>query len=223
MGLAINQCFEVAENLPVLSGSIAKLMSLTQSDESHVSKIAKVIKQDIGLTSAILRITNSSAFGLLKTITSIDQAVVLLGFNAVRNIALAVGVVNIFPPREGIFLSKIWQRSLLTGLAARELCSLDGNKNHEDAFTNGLLHDVGLIALYVYDNNLASRLIENMETNGRISLEEEREFIGMDHVEIGGLLAEKWNLPEDIKFAILHHHDEPDQESLASQGELYPP
>lgn len=218
LSLTIHQWLERGGNLPVLSGSIAKIMSLTQSDESDVSKITEVIQRDVGLTSAILRITNSSAFGLLRRVTSIDQAVMLLGFLAVRNIALSVGVVNLFPPHEGTILSKTWQRSILTGIAARELCSLNGNKNHEDAFTKGLLHDIGLIAIYVYNNDLASRLIHKMETNGRISLKEEREVMGIDHVEVGTLLAEKWNLPDNIKSAILHHHDEPDLASPASQN-----
>jgi len=206
----IHQWIEKGKNLPVLSGSIAKLMSLTQSEESNVSQIAEIIKRDVGLSAAILRITNSSAFGLLRKITSIDQAVVLLGFNAVRNVALAIGVVNIFPPYDGPFLSKTWQRSILAGIAARELCSLNGNKNREDAFTNGLLHDIGLIALYVYSNDLASKLIEKMELDGRISLAEEKELMGVDHVEVGCLLAEKWELPDNIKKAILHHHDDPE-------------
>jgi len=212
----IHQWIEKGKNLPVLSGSIAELMSLTQSEESNVSQIAEIIKRDVGLSAAILRITNSSAFGLLKRITSIDQAVVLLGFNAVRNVALAVGVVNLFPPYDGTFLSKTWQRSILTAIAARELSSLNGNKNKEDSFTNGLLHDIGLIAFYVYDNDLASQLIEKMETNGRISLTEERQLMGIDHVEVGSLLVEQWKLPDDIKYAILHHHDEPEPEALSS-------
>ena len=213
----IHQWIEKGKNLPVLSGSVAKLMSLTQSEESNVSQVAEIIKKDVGLSAAILRITNSSAFGLLRKITSIDQAVVLLGFNAIRNIALAVGVVNLFPPYNGSFLSKTWQRSILTGIAARELSSLNGKKNHEDAFTNGLLHDIGLIAVYVHNNDLASRLIEKMEANGRISLAEERAFMGIDHVEVGCLLAEKWKLPDDIKSAILHHHDDPELEYLYSE------
>ena len=212
----IYQWIEKGKNLPVLSGSVAKLMSFTQNEESNVSQIAEIIKRDVGLSAAILRITNSSAFGLLRKITSIDQAVVLLGFNAVRNVALAIGVVNIFPPYDGPFLSKTWQRSVLTGIAARELSSLNGNKHKEDAFTNGLLHDIGLIALYVYNNDLASHLMEKMELHGRISLSEERQLMGIDHVEVGGLLAEKWELPDNIKYAILHHHDAPEPKSLSS-------
>jgi len=219
----IHEWIALGKNLPVLSGSIAKLMSLTQNDESSISQIADIIKKDVGLSAAILRITNSSAFGLLRKITSIDQAVVLLGFNAIRNIALAVGVVNLFPPDKGKFLSRIWERSILTGIAARDLVSLNGNKNHENAFTNGLLHDIGLTALYVFNHDLTSQLIEKMETDGRISLSEERQLMGVDHVEVGGLLAEKWNLPDDIKCAILHHHDEPEAMHISSEkGNLSP-
>ena len=209
MSLTINEWIESGKNLPVLSGSIAKLMSLTQSDESSISQIAEIIKKDIGLSTAILRITNSSAFGLLRKITSIDQAVVLLGFKSVRNIAIAVGMVDSFSPSEGTYLSKIWQRSLLTGIAASELFSLNDGINHDDAFTNGLLHDIGLIVLYVYNNDLSSQLVNKMETDGRVSLAEERNIFGCDHVEVGRLIAEKWELPAGIKFSILHHHDDP--------------
>ena len=186
MSQKIYEWIESGKNLPVLSGSIAKLMSLTQSDDVDISQIADVIKKDVGLSAAILRITNSSAFGLLRKITSIDQAVVLLGFTAVRNIALAVGIVDLFSPSESYFLSKIWQRSILNGIAARELYSLNGNKNQEDAFTNGLLYDIGLISLYAFDKKLANKLIERMESDGRLSLAEEKEFLGIDHVEAGG-------------------------------------
>ena len=126
MGLTIRQWIEEGKDLPVLSGSIAKIMNLTQHEDSNISRIADVIKMDVGLSGAILRVTNSSAFGLLKKITSIDQAVVLLGFQAIRNIAIAVGVVNLFPPSDKDFLSKTWQRSLVTGIASRELICLHG-------------------------------------------------------------------------------------------------
>ena len=218
MSLTIHQWIEKGKDLPVLSGSIGKIMSLTQSEESDVSQIAEVIKTDLGLSVAILRITNSSAFGMLKKITTIDQAVVLLGFNAVRNIALAVGVINLFSPRDKALLSEIWQRSLLTGIASRELSSLNGNKKNEDAFTSGILVDIGLIAFYFYDSQKASELLSKAENQGRMNLDEERQFMGIDHVEAGRLLAEQWKLPDDIIYTILHHHDEPQTESNSYSG-----
>ena len=214
MSQNIYEWIESGKNLPVLSGSIAKLMHLTLNDESSISQIVDVITRDVGLSAAILRITNSSAFGLLRKVTSIDQAVVLLGFKAVRNIALAVGVIDLFSPSESAFLSKIWQRSILSGIAARELCSFNGEKNHEEAFTNGLLHDIGLIAFYAFDRSLANQLIEKMEKNGRLPLNEEKKLLGIDHVEVGSILAGKWGLPDEIKLSILYHHNEPSHESL---------
>ncbi len=216
MSQSIYEWIESGKNLPVLSGTIAELMNLTQSDDSSISQIADVIKRDVGLSAAIMRITNSSAFGLLRKITSIDQAVLLLGFTAVRNVALAVGIVDLFSPSESSFLSKIWQRSILSGIAARELCSLSGNKNHEDAFTSGLLYDIGLIAFYAFDKELAYQLIERMESDGRLSLAEERELLGIDHIEVGGLLAEKWGLPDNIRLSILNHHNEPTRDPFNS-------
>lgn len=223
MSQDIYEWIESGKNLPVLSGSIAKLMSLTRDNEASISQISDVIKRDVGLSAAILRITNSSAFGLLRRVTSIDQAVVLLGFNAVRNIALAVGVVDLFSPAGSDFISKTWQRSILSGIAARELCSLNGNKNREDAFTNGLLHDIGLIAIHSFNSELANLLMDRMETGGRLALAEERELLGVDHVEVGSFLAEKWGLPDEIKISILNHHTDPAQASPDEEDKALSP
>lgn len=208
MSLTIDQWIEKGKNLPVLSGSIANILSLTDGDESNVSQIADIIKRDISLSAAILRITNSAAFGLSRKVTTIDQAVMLLGFKSVRNIALGVGVFNLFPPQERDFLSKIWQRSLVTGLAARELCVLLGNKRKEDAFTIGLLHDIGLVGFYGYDKNKVSTLLKEIEDNGRMELMDEKNYLGLDHIEVGRLLAEKWKLPEEIIHVMSQHHEE---------------
>ena len=222
MNLTINQWIERGKDLPVLSGSITNILRLTDGNESNVSQIADIIKRDISLSAAILRITNSAAFGLLRKVTTIDQAVILLGFRSVKNIALGLGVFNLFPPRGKDFLSKVWQRSLVTGLAARELCVLSREKRKEDAFTIGLLLDVGLLAFYGYNENKASDLLKEIEVNGRIKLMDEKNYLGLDHIEVGRLLAEKWKLPEEITLLMSHHHEEPGDYQLGkdSNGKL---
>jgi two-component system, cell cycle response regulator len=208
MSLTIDKWIEKGKNLPVLSGSIADILSLTDGEESNISRIADIIKRDISLSAAILRITNSAAFGLSRKVTTIDQAVMLLGFKSVRNIALGVGVFNLFPPQERDILSKVWQRSLATGLAARELCVLLGNKRKEDAFTIGLLHDIGIVGFYGYDKNKVSTLLKEIEDNGRMELMDEKNYLGLDHIEVGRLLGEKWKLPEEIINVMSQHHEE---------------
>ena len=215
MELTINQWIDRGKDLPVLSGSIANILNLTNETESDVSQIADVIKKDVSLSAAILRITNSSAFGLFRKITTIDQAVMFLGFKSVRNIALGVGVFNMFPPQKKDFLSKVWQKSIVTGLAARELCNLTGNKKKEDAFTVGLLHDIGLIAFYAYDRQKAANILEKSESAGGANLDDERLYMGLDHVEAGALLAERWRLPKEIIGAMMNHHKEPAEKSCS--------
>ncbi len=212
----IRQWIETAKDLPVLSNSIAGILSLTEEDGSDASQIAEVIKRDVSLSASILRIVNSSAFGLLKKITSIDQAVVILGFNSIRNIALGIGVLNLFPTDEQDFLAKTWQRSLATAIAARDLCRFKGSKNREVAFTGGLLHDIGLIAIYRFDPEKAVGLLRAAEINGRTPLQEEERIAGLDHVEAGRLLAEHWELPEEIVYAVMNHHDEPQSDLCSS-------
>lgn len=209
MEASFNQWIMEGKDLPVLSGTVASILSLTQGERSCTDQVAEVIKRDVSLSAATLRIANSPAFGLIRKVSSIDQAVVMLGFNALRNIALGVSVLNLLPPDGKGFLSQTWKRSLVTAIAARELSRLGGYRRIENAFTAGLLHDIGLIALYKYDNNKALNLAALTEKEGRVSIEEERRCSGIDHVEAGRLLSERWRLPEEIVSAIMSHHEEP--------------
>jgi two-component system, cell cycle response regulator len=222
MNLTINQWIEKGKDLPVLSGSIAEILTLTEGVELNISRISEVIKRDVSLSAAILRITNSSAFGLVRKVTTIDHAVAFLGFLSVRNIALGVGVFNMFPPKEKDFAAKIWRRSLITALAARELCILTGKgKRKEEAFTIGLLLDIGLLAFYGFDRFKAIRLLGEAEKAGEYNLENEKATMGLDHVEAGSLLAHKWNLPQEIILAMAHHHGGlPDNSTGQENGSL---
>ena len=216
----IHQWIQMGKDLPVFPSTVINILRFTDRTDSNVSQIADIIKRDISLTAGILRITNSSAFGLLSKVTTVDQAIMFLGFKAVRNIVLGLAVVKIFPANEKYFLSKVWQRSILTALAARELCSVAGKK--EDAFTIGLLHDIGLIAFYVYEKKKALELLREAEHTGRMNLDDEINYMGIDHVEAGRLLAERWNLPEEIILTIMHHHEEPENDVFdPSDGKLF--
>lgn len=220
MEVTIQEWIERGKNLPVFSGTVVNVLKLTNSPDSNVSQIAEYIKRDISLTASILRISNSPAFGLFNKVATIDQAIMFLGFKAVRNLAIGLAVLNIFPVNEKYFLSRVWQRSILTALAARELCASAGKK--EDAFTIGLLHDIGLLAFYVYDKNKAMDILKKAENTGKMDLDDEKNLIGISHVEAGRLLAERWKLPEEIPLIMTHHHKEPQSDLFdPSDGNLF--
>jgi len=220
MEAPIREWIERGKNLPVFSGTIVNVLRLTNSPDSNVSQIAEYIKRDISLTAAILRISNSPAFGLYNKVATIDQAIMFLGFKTVRNLAIGLAVLNIFPVNEKYFLSRVWQRSILTALAARELCASAGKK--EDAFTIGLLHDIGLLAFYVYDKNKAIDILKKDENTGKMDLDNEKNHIGINHVEAGRLLAERWKLPEEITHLMINHHKEPQSDLFdPSNGNLF--
>ncbi|MBN1628080.1 MAG: HDOD domain-containing protein, partial [Deltaproteobacteria bacterium] len=220
MEATIQEWIEKGKNLPVFSGTVVNILRLTNSPDSNISQIAEYIKRDISLTAAILRIANSPAFGLFNKVATIDHAIMFLGFKTVRNLAIGLAVLNIFPVNEKYFLSRVWQRSILTALAARELCAVAGKK--EDAFTIGLLHDIGLLAFYVYDKNKALEILKKAENAGKMNLDDEKNYIGIDHVEAGRLLAERWKLPEEITLIMTHHHEEPQNDLFdPSDGNLF--
>lgn len=216
MDITIHKWIERGKDLPVFPATIVNVLRLTNSPDSNVSQIADFIKRDISLTAAILRITNSPAFSLFSKVTTIDQAIMFLGFKAVRNLAIGLTVLNIFPVNEKYFLSRVWQRSILTALAARELCASAGKK--EDAFTIGLLHDIGLLAFYVYDRNKALDILKNAEKTGKMDLDDEKNIFGIDHIQAGSLMAERWKLPDEITLTMTHHHKEPQDDLFDPSG-----
>jgi len=197
---------KAGKDLPTLSDAVVSILKLIADEKTSTRQVAEVIKRDVSLSGRILKVANSSLFGFRQNISSIDQASVALGSNAIRNMALSLAVINILPPAENEKLSKLWQSSLLVGIAAREFSKLQNYPDTEDAFTAGLLHDIGMIAMYKFDPKKALKLFKTIEEEGRPSLEYEKKLFGIDHQEAGRLLASSWKLPETITDVISLHH-----------------
>jgi len=170
--------------------------------------LQKIVSGDAALVVELLRIANSPFFGFSRSVTRVEQAMVVLGQKMLRNIAL------LFIARETLrsgpstqLDSQIcWENSLRRGVCARLLAGVVG-ADPEDSFTVGMLHDMGLLALFTAFPQTATTCHELARCNPEERRRKEREMFTLGHEEVAKMLMESWGLPEEIILPLAHHHD----------------
>ena len=193
--------------LPSLPSVVAELLVSISNDDADVDQIARQIAKDQGLTARVLRVANSSFYGLQKKVGTINDAVVVLGFRAVRSMVLAVSMSGAFRAENctGFATLAYLRHGVATALTARNLAPLVG-QNPENAFTAGLLHDIGQLVLAAnFPVQYAAALAYRRKHDCPLIVAE-RDILGLDHTVVGGLLADAWNFPEVLRCAVLEHH-----------------
>src|SRR5215208_3164371 len=216
------------EELPTLPAVALRVLEVTGDDTSSVADIVKVISTDPALTSRILQLTRRADLGVRGEVASIERAVVLLGFAAVRNAVLAVSVVQTFSaarePHDGksrFDREAFWTHCVSVAVCAELLAEAmltarsgghsrpHGDVHPSDAFICGLLHDIGKIALDAVLPKSFSRVVEGADLlRGNIA-DLERTVVGLDHMVVGKRLAERWDLPHTIRDAAWLHTQPP--------------
>jgi putative nucleotidyltransferase with HDIG domain len=193
------------KDLPTLPDVVARVMQIVSNPLTTAEDLNQVISMDPALTFKILRLANSAFYGFPREITTITQAVTTLGFNTIRNLALSVSVHKMmFADRErGLFSYRdFWKHCVAVGVCSRILARRIGYKSDENAFTAGLLHDIGKSLLERMDHASFLAAIEASRAQSRPLWTVEQELLGVDHAAIGGRLAEIWNLSQDLRVAI---------------------
>jgi HD-like signal output (HDOD) protein len=176
-----------------------------------------VISSDQALSAKLLRLANSAYYGFPRRITTIRDAVVLLGFRAVRSATLATCLVEALPGSNIIDYQQFWHFSLTVGTTAEILARAEGVRQDE-AFTAGVLHNVGRLALDQYVPDGFAVAVRQARDQGTRLVDTEREVLGFTDPELGGALALHWNFPPDLADAVLHHALDP--YALPSPGTL---
>lgn len=176
---------------------------------SSIGDIAKIISEDMGLTARILKLANSPMFGYFSKIDSITQAVTIIGVYQVRDLALAISVMDVFKgiPEDLVNMEQFWRHSIATGLAARLLATSQREANVERFFVGGILHDIGRLVMYVRVPEICLELLEEARATGELLHRCENERFGFDHAEVGGMLLRRWKIPPSVGEPVGAHHD----------------
>ncbi|MCP4119369.1 MAG: HDOD domain-containing protein [Desulfobacteraceae bacterium] len=193
--------------LPVVAYNV---MQLTQNPKSSAMDVGKAISQDPALTSKVLKIANSSFYGFPRKISTINNAIVLLGFSNIRNIVLSAGIIDAYKGEKSSDFfdrTEFWKHSLACGIASKIIASTVGLKNSEEAFIWGLLHDIGKIVMDTYIHQEFSQVSYLAKAKGMLLVDAEQKYLGFNHTTVGSLVAEKWNMPPALLKVIRYHHN----------------
>jgi HD-like signal output (HDOD) protein len=206
----IRRVTESIIGLPTLPTVVSKMIDLVDSPRTSAVVLSRLIGSDQSLTAKILKLANSAYYGFSREIPTVNLAIVVLGFNTVKEMGLSLSVFDVFKktPSSGSFDVRLfWEHSVGCGVAARMLVRMYRPRLAGEAFVAGLLHDIGKVILKQYFDREFGEIIA-LQREGHRSLEQAEEAtLGTTHAQIGAWLAEKWNLPELISECLLHHHD----------------
>ncbi len=194
---------QIGELRPI--GAVAtRILQLTESERFSAHELATVISADQALTAKMLRLSNSAYYGFPRRITTVRDAVVLLGFRAVRSATLASCVIDAVPGSTNIPYKAFWHFSVTVAMLA-DVLSRAHRVHQDETFTAGIVHNIGRLAL---DQQVPQALQDAalLAKRHRVSLHEaQRELLGFDDAELGGALALHWNFPEELAGAVGQH------------------
>lgn len=211
--LTLDDIVAKTTDLPSLSGAALAVMREADSPTATAEGMARALGSDPALATQVLRLANSSFYGMPRRVASVPQAIMILGTRAVRNLAL---VASTFPwlnrPMDGYALGpgQLWAHALGTAIGASLVAERSRKALPDLAFTAGLLHDIGKLAMSVWLERKIPALLKIAELEGTPFDAVERRVLGYDHTQVGAHLGERWNLPEELIEAMRWHH-RPDQ------------
>jgi len=197
------------KSFPGMPATAARLMPLLQNPDASASKIEDILKYDPGLTANILKLTNSAYFGLPSRVSSVRQAIMLLGWKRLLQLVMTMCMSALMKkPVPGYDLPRgaLWRHSVAVSVAADLLVKSLSISDADEVFTAALLHDIGKLVLGDYVQEDLEK-IEGMVTKG-ISFEvAEFVVLGTNHATIGARILQNWSLPQELVNAVSWHHD----------------
>lgn len=197
--------------VPTLPAIAARALEILNQPNASADQAAKLIGQDLALSAKVLRLANSAFYGIPRTIASVDQAIVILGFQTVRSLVMSASVMKILGKggRGTLDRRGVWRHSVACALAARLLARKLGRRmglDSEALFMAGLLHKIGVMILDSAVQAEYEQVLQEAAKEGARSLPEiERSVLGTDHGALGGMLCERWGLPEELRTPIACH------------------
>jgi len=204
----VSKILDHIQKLPSIPSIVMEILESFDNENINLTTMANKIAGDQAIVARVMRVANSPFFGLSGQISSISEAISVLGFNSLRGLVTAAGIINAFPHTGKDFdWTMFWSHGIGAAVCAKVLAKRVG-LNPETAFTAGLLHDVGKLIMGVYFPLEFEQVHKSDDGSSIETLRAERTALGMDHAAIGSEIAKRWNFPLEIREAIELHHTE---------------
>jgi HD-like signal output (HDOD) protein len=200
---------EVTGDLPPMPHIAARVMEMLSDDHTTPREIHRLVMRDQALAARILKVANSPYYGASRSISTLRDAVLFMGFDSIRSLVITAVLKGMFSS-VGLSEKLLWQHAVGCGLAARKIGDELGFERREEAFLAGLMHDVGKTALFLRAPVVMQEIMQEVYNGGVDFFNMEQQRLGFTHADVGGIIADKWRFTNDIENAIANHH-QPDQ------------
>ena len=194
--------------LPEIPAAVLELNEVIANPMSSAAKIAEVVNKSPSLTTLLLKIVNSSFYGLPSKVDRVSHAVTLIGTREISGLALGISILSIFKdiPKEVIDMYAFLKHSLACGILARVLAAHLNSPQTEQLFVSGLLHDLGRLILYVYFPQESHNIIAWSRNRSQLLYNGEKDCLGCDHAQVGSQIMKQWKLPVILENNVRYHH-----------------
>ena len=197
--------------MPSLSTTMSKVMEICNRPDASPNDLNRVISLDPVLTGLVLKLINSAYYSLPNQVTSLARAIIMLGINTVKNLALSTAILQSVGGKDSFkafSMDTFWTHSITVGVTGKALSGLKGipGTQKEEYFVSGLIHDLGKIPLGNCFPEEYVQVMETARTENILLIDAEAKILGTDHCMVGGMIAEKWELGGALRGSLVHHH-----------------
>ncbi len=209
--------------LPSFPQAAAKLLDASKDEKSSLADLSKIVETDPGISIRVLEIVNSAMYGLRRKITALSEAVVYLGLDEIKKLAIGMTVFEkLFKSGNAEKFDRLlfWRHCISVAVLSMEIAKETQYPDPEEAYISGLLHDIGKVLLDVQGRVNYGDLIGELETSTDLVIEKERNFLGLGHDDVGAYFCSLWKLPEKLALAVKYHHQPFDHLGLTPEENL---
>lgn len=205
--IELDEALRRIHNLPSLAVVVTELLASLKQDDVNINALAQKIAQDQALTANTLHLANSSFYGMARQVTTIQEAIAILGFRTVRSVASTAALIGTFAGGQhtSFNFAPFWRHALAAAVCARELAP-HLKINPEYAYTVGLLHDIGRLVLVTQFQPQYKAVMAYRAKHDCHLLEAEHAVLGLDHAQVGYALTRHWKFPQAMQQALAEHH-----------------
>jgi len=207
----IDEILNLVKHVQPFPKVVQRVMEMLDNPETNVKDLAEVIQYDQVITANVLKICNASYFGLPRKVSSLNEALVIVGHNTLKDIIVTSSSARFYKGAVGegykLEQGELWKHSVAVGILAKHMVKHIKEVDPGAAYTVGLLHDIGKRFLSTFVADDFKQIMIKVVRDQCSFVEAEKELLGVSHAELGGMILKKWEFPEEMQLAVLQHHD----------------
>ncbi len=215
----VNSILDQAETMGLFPAAAVKIRGVSSDPEATIDDMERAVSMDAALGAQILKLANSPFYGLPRKVATLHQAIFVLGFTAIQQLALSLALMSM-GRQQNRWSHAVWQHSNLAAQAATLIARLGGPVRPQEAFVGGMLHDIGEMLLLHVKGAEYESLLARTDHGSAEQLTEEVRVFGCDHSFLGGTCLTEWMLPAGLCAAVRYHHDDDEAQRISEEDGL---